>query len=170
MIAMHGQSKLARQKKKDNRERMRGSIQPERDTWAEPLSFGVAARLKAQHKQEILAGERAIGGEGSSAGMTKSAILSLTENAKRALYKTMPIGLLAAKKTHALQVRGLAILQTKRLSKRPENPEVAEDSLINHRALGTWETTQFKTSIPWLPKTIGIRLTEPHQQDNLRGM
>ncbi len=69
---------------------------------------------------------------------------------------------------HALKKRGLSILHVKRVSKRPQAPELVESRIIDEGFLTNWETQQFRTSIPWIPKAIGMRLVEPHQQHNLR--
>ena len=102
----------------------------------------------------VLSGERLIGKEDEAIGASKTGIMSLSENARRALEKSMaPDTLMALKahgglKLHPLQKRGLSIQTTKRLVKRPKQPELVADSMVDKEKFGNWETTQFKTSIP----------------------
>eukprot|EP00392_Amoebophrya_sp_AT5.2_P014854 g15022.t1 len=177
MVAVHGQSKHARAKKKDNRENMKGTIQPVRVCFSEPICFAVARNRRGVREQEVLEGRLAVSqgantGDQLPSGFTKTAIMTLTENAKRALEKTMlpadGAGKSGAKKMHPLKRRGASIKHILRISKRPTAPTVAEEKLIDEDFLGMWETKQFRTSIPWIPKAVGLRLVQPHQKANLR--
>ncbi len=93
MVAVHGQSKHARQKKKENRENLKGSIQPVRTTWAEPIAVSVSRGRRFQREREILAGKLQVTPEGengeNAVGFKKTPIMALTENAGRHLVQTM---------------------------------------------------------------------------------
>ncbi|CAD7972891.1 unnamed protein product [Amoebophrya sp. A120] len=170
MVAVHGQSKHARAKKKDNRENMKGTIQPVRLCFSEPLTFAIARGKRGMREQEMLAGKLAVGTGDSDqmpSGFTKTAIMTLTENAKRSLEKTMPPST-SHMKIHPLKRRGSQIKHVLRVGKRPQAPTVAESKLIDEDFLSNWETKQFRTSIPWIPKSVGLRLVQPHQKNNLR--
>ncbi len=167
MFSIHGQSRHARQKKKENRAVMKGSIQPQRETWAEPLSFAMSKSRREDTAAKIVVGQAMLPKEDGGIGANKSTIMGMTENATRALHKTMPLHI-TNKRLHPLQKRGFAILASKRMIKRPKAERIDESMMMDAKQMGSWETKQFRTSIPWIPKSVGMRLVMPHQAHNLK--
>eukprot|EP00397_Hematodinium_sp_SG-2012_P000155 GEMP01000155.1.p1 GENE.GEMP01000155.1~~GEMP01000155.1.p1 ORF type:complete len:1693 (+),score=422.40 GEMP01000155.1:3242-8320(+) len=149
MVAVHGTSKHARMLRKANIEQCKGTVQPVRPSVFEPVAFAIARARALPARYAV----------------SKSAIMSLVENAKRELDKDLPQ---ITTKMNVSMRRGRQIMIQRRIAKRGLTMAEPEESLLDMDKLSTWETKQFKTSIPWMPKTVAWRLTEHREQNNLR--
>jgi len=150
MAGMQGKSRHTRMQNKANRDQAKGSRQPARDTVFEPMTAAYN-RLRAMPARY-------------NVGKTK--IMASVEHARRGLNKDIPQLSVSMNKS-ILTRRGRQILLIKRQLKRSEITET-EDTIMDLDDLSRWETRQFKTSIPWMPKTIGLRITNKWQTHNLR--
>jgi len=115
-------SRHVRQLERENRNQLKGTVQPTRLSVFEPMVF--AHRRHAAEKPPRY-------------GTKQSHILGQITNAKRALDKEIPKPL--SHKPHVTAQRGRAILGARRLARRPKKTEV-EDALVDPKCFNQWQT------------------------------
>lgn len=122
MNLSHKKSRHVRQLERENRNQLKGTVQPTRLSVFEPMVFAVRRHSAVKPPRY---------------GTKKSHILGQIDNAKRALDKAIPK--LSTHRPHVTALRGRAILAARRLARRPKKTEV-EDKLVNEKAFSHWQT------------------------------
>merc|ERR1719174_696331 len=126
----------------------KGTVQAQRDSFADPLCFA-NRRLKQV---------------GSSYGYSRSKVMDMVENVKRVLDRTNPRE--QTRQVHAIARRGNRIVQARIRSKKKTYEEQAQ-FFTDPEQYGAWQWRNFRTSIPWLPKEVGLRITCEGEEANL---
>jgi len=126
----------------------KGTLQTYRDTFAEPLCFA----------------NRRLKDVGASYGYTRSKVMDMVENVKRVLDRTNPRE--QTRRVHAIARRGNSIIQARIRGKKKTYEEQAQ-FFTDPEQYGAWQWRNFRTSIPWLPKEVGLRITCEGEEANL---
>merc|ERR1719240_1726519 len=122
MNLSHKKSRHVLQLERENRNQLKGTVQPTRLSVFEPMVFAVRRHSAVKPPRY---------------GTKKSHILGQIDNAKRALDKDMPRQ--AQHRPHVTAVRGRAILAARRLARRPRKTEM-EDKLVDAKAFNQWQS------------------------------
>jgi len=122
MNLSHKKSRHVRQLERENRNQLKGTVQPTRLSVFEPMVFAVRRHSAVKPPRY---------------GTRTSHILGQIINAKRALDKAIPKQL--SRRPHVTAGRGRAILAARRLARRPKKTEV-EDSLVDAKCFNQWQT------------------------------
>merc|ERR1719262_41045 len=122
MNLSHKKSKHVRQLERENRNQLKGTVQPTRLSVFEPMVFAVRRHSAVKPPRY---------------GTRTSHILNQIINAKRALDKAIPKQL--SRRPHVTAVRGRAILAARRRARRPKKAEV-EDSLVDAKNFNQWQS------------------------------
>lgn len=122
MNLSHKKSKHVRQLERENRNQLKGTVQPTRLSVFEPMVFAVRRHSAVKPPRY---------------GTRGSHILSQIDNAKRALDKAIPKQ--TSRRPHVTAMRGRAILAARRLARRPKKTE-AEGKLVQAKGFAQWQT------------------------------
>lgn len=120
MSLSHKKSRHVRQLERENRNQLKGTVQPVRTSVFEPMVFAM---------------RRLIAIKPSRYGTKKSTILEQIQNSKRAIDKDMPKE--ETRPAHAAARRGRAVIAARRLARRPKRSH-NEDKLINSKSYNLW--------------------------------
>merc|ERR1719324_1063184 len=148
LTSLHGSNRKMREQRRATAAANKGTVQAVRDSFAEPLCFA-NRRLKQV---------------GSSYGYSRSKVMDMVENVKRVLDRTNPRE--QTRKVHAIARRGNSIVQARIRSKKKTYEEQAQ-FFTDPDQYGAWQWRNFRTSIPWLPKEVGLRITCEGEEANL---
>merc|ERR1719217_184218 len=121
MNLSHKKSRHVRQLERENRNQLKGTVQPTRLSVFEPMVFAVRRHSAVKPPRY---------------GTKKSHILGQIDNARRALDKDIPKQ--TTHRPHVTAVRGRAILAARRLARRPKKTEV-EDALVDAKCFNQWQ-------------------------------
>jgi hypothetical protein len=122
MNLSHKKSRHVRQLERENRNQLKGTVQPTRLSVFEPMVFAVRRHSALKP---------------SRYGTKKSHILGQIDNAKRALDKAIPKQ--SIHRPHVTAKRGRAILAARRLARRPRKTEI-EDKLVDAKCFNQWQS------------------------------
>merc|ERR1719247_760285 len=148
LSSMHGSNRKAREQRRATAATNKGTVQALRDSFADPICFA-NRRLKQV---------------GSSYGYSRSKVMDMVENVKRVLDRTNPRE--QTRQVHAIARRGNRIVQARIRSKKKTYEEQAQ-FFTDPEQYGAWQWRNYRTSIPWLPKEVGLRITCEGEEANL---
>jgi len=144
----HGTSRKIRQERRARMHELKGTVQPWRATFSEPICFA----------------KRKLAMAGANSGHVRSKVMGMVENVKRGVDRTNPKAM--TRPIHAIARRGQRILQARVRQKKRTYEEQAQ-YFTEHDQYSRWCWRNYRTSISWLPKEIGLRMTCEAEESSL---